>query len=70
MSHSGLLFKMRDVRNVGVVFFNVKAGFLSSKTQKAVVYSARRGDVSVFSGVRQGSVLGPLLCLLNRCNLH
>ena len=62
---SSLLYKLRDV-GVGGAVFDVIADFLSGRVQRIVVDGIRseKFNVSVVSGVPQGSVLGPLLFLL------
>ena len=67
VSHSGLLYKLRDV-GVGGAVFCVFAGFLSGTV---VVDAIRNENVRVVSGVPH-SVLGPLLffcCTLAICRL-
>ena len=55
-SHSGLLYKLRDVR-VGGAVFDVIAIFLSGRVLRIVVDGVRNENVRVVSGVPQMSVL-------------
>ena len=68
VSHSGILYKLRDV-GVGDAVFDVFAGFLSDKLQRVVVDGIRSENVRVVSGVPHGSVLDPLLFLLYTSDL-
>ena len=68
VSHSGLLYKLRDV-GVGGAGSDVIAGFLSGRVQTVVVDGIRSENVMVVFGVLQGSVLVPLLCLLYTSDL-
>ena len=68
ISHSGLLYKLRDVK-VGGAVFKVIAGFLSDRVQRVVVDGIRSEKVMVVSSVPQGNVLGPLLFLLYTSDL-
>ena len=60
VSHSGLLYILRDVC-VGGAVFDVISGFLSGRVQRVVVDGIRSENVKVVSLVPQGNVLGPLL---------
>ena len=63
VSHSGLLFRLRDA-GIGGTILEVLGDFLSERTQMVKLDDARRSVVNVGSDVPQGSVLGPLLFLL------
>ena len=63
LNHSGLLFKLRDVR-VGDAVFNVFAGFLIGTILWVVFHDERSEGAMVDSGDPQSSVLGPLQFLL------
>ena len=69
VSHSGLLYKLRDVRD-GAAVFDVIACFLSDRVQRVVVDGISSENVRVVSCVLQGSVLGHLLFLLYTCDLR
>ena len=68
VSHSGLLFKLRDV-GVGGAIFNVKTDFLGSRVHRVVVDVVRSEDIRVVSGVRQDNVVSPWLFLLYKIDL-
>ena len=58
VSHSGLLYKLRDM-GVGGAVFDVIACILSGRVNRVVVEGIRSENVRVISGVPLGSVMGP-----------
>ena len=63
VSHSGLLYKFRSI-GVGGQFLSIVSKFLSDIRQRVRLDGKVSALVNVISGVTQGSVLGPLLCIL------
>ena len=68
VSHSGLLFKLRDAELSSVVS-DVIAGFLFGRIQRVVVDGVNCEGVRVVSGVPYCSMLSPLLFLLYTSDL-
>ena len=60
VSHSGLLYKCRDVGDGGAVF-RVIASILSGSVQRVVVDGVRIEKVRVVSGVLQGKLCAGLI---------
>ena len=68
VNHLGLLYKPCSV-GIGGSVLSILAQFLSNRSQQVMVDGCRSKLVNVVSGVPQGSVLGPLLFLLNTLEL-
>ncbi len=62
MSHEKLLFKLHQYGVTGRVLHWIR-GFLANRTQRVVIERDKSEEVSVTSGVPQGSVIGPILFL-------
>src|SRR3989442_494648 len=62
VSHNKLIYKLHSYGFQGDVLNWIKS-FLSDRTQQVVVENSASNEVSVFSGVPQGSVLRPCLFL-------
>ena len=63
LSHSDLLFKLKSI-GVGGSVLSICREFLSNRRQRVVVVGATSEWIPIVSGVLQGTVLGPLLCIL------
>ena len=63
VSHSGLLFKLKSI-GVGGRLLSICTEFLSDRRQTVVVDGAASKWIPIISGVRQGSVLCPILFIL------
>ena len=63
VNHQGILYKISSV-GIGGSVMSVLTQFLSNRSQYVLVDGCRSILVNVVSGVRQGSVFGPLLFLL------
>ena len=64
VNHQGILYKLCSV-GIGGSVLSILTQFISNRSQHVMVDSCRSKLVNdVVSGVRQGSVLGPLLFLL------
>ena len=68
VNHLGILSMLCSV-DIGGSFLSILTQFLSNRSQQVMVDGCRSKLVSVVSGVPQGSVLGPLLFLLNTSEL-
>ena len=68
VNHLGSLYKLCSVA-IGGSVLSILTQFLSNRSQHVMVYGCRSRLVNVVSGVPQGSVLGPLLLLLNTSEL-
>ena len=68
VNHQGILYRLSSVA-IGGSVLSVLTQFLSNRSQHILVYGCRSKLVNVVSGVPQGSVLGPLLFLLNTSEL-
>ena len=62
--HKGLIFKLKQ-NGVAGNFLNTLADFLKDRKQRVVLNSQNSTWVNVEAGVPQGSILGPLLFLIN-----
>ena len=62
--HKGLMFKLRQNRIEGKLLEWLNS-YLSQRKQKVCIQSCFSGLKALFAGVPQGSVLGPLLFLVN-----
>ena len=63
VNHKALAFKLRQL-GVGGPFLSILTEFLSNRLQRVVVDGQFNEYRKVISGVRQGSILGPLLFIL------
>ena len=63
VNHLGILYKLCSV-GIGVSVLSILIQFRSNRSQQVIVDGCQSKLVNVVSGVRQGSVLGPLLFLL------
>ena len=63
VNHPGILYKLCSV-GIGGSVLSILTQFLSNRSQHVMVDGCRSKLISVISGVRQGSVMGPLLFLL------
>ena len=64
MSQSGLLSKLKSI-GVGGSVLSICTEFLSDRRQRVVVDGAASERVLIISGAPQGSMLGPLLVILD-----
>ena len=63
-NHSRLLFKLK-YGCVGGSVLSICRKFLSNRRQRVVVDGATNEWIPIVSGVTQGNVLGPLMCILH-----
>ena len=63
VNHQVILYKLSSV-GIGSSVLSVLTQFLSNRSQYVLVDGCHSKLVDVVTGVPQGSVLGPLLCLL------
>ena len=63
VNHQGILYRPCSV-GIGGSVLSILTQFLSNRSQHVMVDGCRSKLIDVFSGVPQGSVLGPLLFLL------
>ena len=63
VNHPGILYKLHSL-GIGSSGLSILTQFLSNRSQHVMVDGCRSKLVKVVSGVKQGSVLGPLLILL------
>ena len=68
VNHLGILYKPSSV-GVGGSVFSILIQFLSNRSQQVMVDGCRSKLINVVSGVPQGSVLSPLLFLMNTSEL-
>ena len=68
VNHLGILYKLCSV-GIGGSVLSILTQFLSNRSQHVMADGYRSKLVSVVSGVPQGSVLGPLLFILNTSEL-
>ena len=68
INHQSILYRLCSV-GIGGSVLSILTQFLSNKSQHVMVDGCRSKLVDVVSGVPQGSVLGPLLCLLDTSEL-
>ena len=68
VNHQGILYWLTSV-GIGGSVLSVLTQFLSNRSQFVLVDGCRSKLVNVVSGVPQGSVLGPLLFVLNTSEL-
>ena len=61
--HSHLMHKLQTYNLDKRVLVGIK-GFLTNRTQRVIMDNSHSDEISVTSGVIQGSVLGPILFLL------
>ena len=67
--HEGLLFKLKQIGVCGSIL-NWFTSYLSDRSQKVVINGKSSNSKSIFAGVPQGSILGPLLFLIYMNNIN